>query len=121
MSLRLNAWQLRDLIEQIEAGGGDATELKRELEALGPLPKTTARTRRGLRVEEEEPTTKERLEVEVGDLFPDGITDELLARLEELDRNHSLEELRAMCREAGLSSSGHKKKLAAKLVAECIL
>ena len=35
----------------------------------------------------------------------------------EYDGKYSLKELRTMCVEAGLSSSGHKKPLAAKLIA----
>jgi len=34
-----------------------------------------------------------------------------------MDRKYTLEELKNMCREAGLSPSGHKKELAAKLIA----
>lgn len=117
MPLRLNARQLCELIEQIEASGGDATELRRELEALEPEVKRVPRTRRDLREEEEE-TTEERLARRVGYLFPDGITPELIAKVIEADGNHSLKELGAMCREAGLSLSGDKKELAAKLIAK---
>ena len=121
--LRLNRNQLIEWIESTEAGGGDATELRRALEELGPDKDSRARTRRhGARVNsEEEPTTAERLNYEVGDLFDGGVSDELVARLIDLDRNHSLKELKAMCVEAGLSAGGEKKELAAKLVAKGIL
>ena len=114
MPLRLNRNQLLDLIESIEAGGGGATELRRELEALGPDQDSRTRTRRrGARVNsEEELTTAEHLSDRVSDLFPDGLSDDLLARLVDLDRNHSLKELKAMCVEAGLSAGGDKKELA---------
>jgi len=57
----------------------------------------------------------------VGDLFNGEISDDLQNRLIELDRNHSLKELKAMCVEAGLSAGKDKKELAAKLVAKGIL
>ena len=38
----------------------------------------------------------------------------------EFDRNHTLAELKEMSVEAGLSPSGHKKELAAKLMARGI-
>ena len=62
-------------------------------------------------------TTEERLNLEAGELFPGGITADILAILIEYDRKHSLADLKAMCVEAGLSPSGHKKLLAAKLIA----
>ena len=121
MPLRLNRTQLIELIESIEDGGGDATALRRELESLEPEVKRAPQKRRGMRVEEDEPTTEERLNNRVGELFTNGISDDLLDRLIDLDRNHSLNELKTMCVEAGLSSSGDKKELAAKLVAKGIL
>ncbi|MBA7676822.1 hypothetical protein ES703_85067 [subsurface metagenome] len=54
----------------------------------------------------------------MGELFPGGITGKVLADIIEFDRNHTLAELREMCREAGLSPSGEKKELAAKLIAK---
>lgn len=121
MPLRLNRNQLLDLINSIEAGGGDATALKRELEALGPDQDFRTR-RRGIRVNsEEELTMSERLNNRVSDLFPDGLSDDLLSRLVDLDRDHSLKELKTMCVEAGLSAGGDKKELCAKLVAKGIL
>ena len=122
-ALRLNKQGLVDLIDNIETGGGDASELRRELEELGPDPDSQTRTRRqGSRFNnEEEPTTADRLNHRVGDLFTNGLSDDLLDRLVELDMNHSLKELKAMCVEAGLSAGGDKKELAAKLVAKGVL
>ena len=122
-ALRLDKQGLIDLIDNIEAGGGDATALRRELETLGPdQDSRTCTHRHGTRVNsEEELTTAERLNNRVRDLFADGLSDDLLARLVDLDRNHSLKELKAMCVEAGLSAGGDKKELCAKLVAKGIL
>lgn len=120
MPLRLNTKQLAELIESIEAGGGDASLLRRELEEWRPEPRRAPPPRRrGYRVgvEEEEETTEERLNRKVGDLFPEGITDVLLHKIIEMDRNHSLAELRMMCQEHGLGAGGEKKELAAKLIA----
>lgn len=80
MAVPLNRKEVLELIESIEAGGGDATELRRELEALD-RDQHPPRRRTGWRVEEEELSTEDRLKKEVGDLFPYGITDELLAKL----------------------------------------
>ncbi len=62
-------------------------------------------------------TTEERLSAEAGYLFPCGISNDILGRCIEYDREYSLQELRKMCIDAGLSPSGHKKLLAAKLIA----
>ncbi|MBA7592329.1 hypothetical protein ES708_34509 [subsurface metagenome] len=70
-----------------------------------------------LRVMVEEPTVQEYLEAEVGELFPGGITGEIFEKCKEMDYKYTLPELRNMCREAGLSPSGEKKELAAKLIA----
>ena len=120
MPLRLNAKQLRDLIEEIEANGGDAAVLRRELAALGPDQDSRARTRRqGSRFNnEEELTTEERLNNRVGDLFPNGIP---LQEILDYDYRFTLEELRARCRDLGIGISGDKKELAAKLVAKGVL
>ncbi len=90
--VRLNRNDLIEWIESKEAEGGDTTELRRALEALGPDQDSRTRTRRhGSRFNnEEEPTTAERLNNRVSDLFTDGLSDDLLARLVDLDRNHSL-------------------------------
>lgn len=114
MPLRLNQKQLLEIIESIEDGGGDATALRRELEALGPEVKRASQTRRGLRVEEELETTEERLNNRVGDLFPNGIP---LQEILDYDYRFTLKELRERCRELGISISGDKKELAAKLIA----
>ena len=121
MPYRPDRKELLKLIESIEDSGGDATELRLVLEALGPEVRRVPRTRRDLRDEEEEETVEERLARKEGYLFPDGITPELVAKVIEADRNHSLKELRAMCRESGLSLSGDKHELAAKLIAKGIL
>ena len=87
------------------------------------MARSKSRTRRhGSRFNnEEEPTTADRLNHRVGDLFDNGLSDDLLDRLVELDRNNSLKELKARCVEAGLSAGGDKKELAAKLLAKGVL
>ncbi|GAI68272.1 unnamed protein product [marine sediment metagenome] len=117
--VRLSKKELEALIGKIERGE-DAIELKRllaEVEEEKP-PRKPARPRvppPGILAEEL--TTQERLEAEVGYLFPEGITDKILAECIEMDGKYTLVELRKMCIEAGLSPSGHKKELAAKLIA----
>jgi len=121
MTLRLTAKQLLELIESIEDGGGDATVLRSELETLEPEVKRAPPMRRGSRFMEEEETSNDRLNREVGDLFDGGVTDEIFSKLCEVDFNHNLRELKLLCIEAGFSPNGHKKKLAAKLVAKGVL
>jgi len=53
----------------------------------------------------------------VGELFPGGITGKILAECIEMDGKYTLAELKKMCIEAGLSPRGHKKELAARLIA----
>ncbi len=65
-------------------------------------------------------TTEERLNREAGKLFPEGISADIIDMLIEYDRNHNLADLKTMCVEAGLSPSGHKKLLAAKLIAHSL-
>ena len=116
---RMGRKDLIELIESTEAGGNDATELRNFLAQLPDEGRPRQPTRRGgarLEEEEEEPL-RDRLNREVGDLFDGGITDEIEARCEDMDRDHDIKELQEMCREAGISPSGHKKKLAAKLIA----
>ena len=113
-----NRKELLEIIESIAAGGRDATELRRELEALEPEVKRAPQARIGSWFREEEETREERLVRTVGDLFPDGIPFE---KLRDCDYRYTLKELRAMCKEAGLSLSGDKQELAAKLVAKGIL
>jgi len=64
--------------------------------------------------------TEERLSAEVGYLFPGGVSGDILAMCIEYDRKYSLKELRKMYIDAGLSPSGHKKLLAAKLIAHSL-
>jgi len=114
MPVRLNRRELLALIQSIEDGGGDATALRRELEALEPEVKRALQARRGTRVEEDEPTTEDRLNNRVGDLFPNGIP---LQEIVDYDYRFTLKELREQCRELGISISGDKKELAGKLIA----
>ena len=119
--VRLNKQGLNDLINNIKEQGGNPGELEdlmtevvdneKSQNPVKPRPRT-------LTIEAEEPTTVERLEAEVGELFPGGITGVVLARCIEMDEKYTLAELRKMCEEAGLSPSGHKKELAAKLIAK---
>jgi len=119
--VRLNKKGLADLIENIKASGGDTTELENLMAEVNDDEGARRPVRRmgnPLRILVEEPTTEERLEVKVGGLFPAGITEPILTEIIEFDRNHSLEEIKKMCGEAGLSPSGSKKELAAKLIAK---
>jgi len=114
--IRLNRKDLIDWIENIEAGGGDATALRRELEALEPEVKR-AQTRRGSRVdeEEEEETMEERLNNRGwGDIFSNGIPFE---KVKDYDYRFTKDELIEQCRKAGLGVSGDKAELATKLIA----
>jgi len=113
----LSLKELDELIEKTEAQGGDAAELKK-LRAEFPTtqPRQPARRETWLVAKEDE-TTEERLNREAGDLFLGGFSADVLGTCIEYDSKHSLGELRAMCVEAGLSPSGHKKLLAAKLIA----
>lgn len=118
--VRLSKQGLGDLIENIKESGGDTTELDKLMTEVNEDENARRPVRRQsppLRILVEELTTEERLEVEVGGLFPGGITEPILAELIEFDRNHTLSELKNMCVKARLSPSGHKKELAAKLIA----
>ncbi len=119
-AIRLTKKELEELIGKVERGE-DAIELKKLLAGIEEEepPRKPARPRvppLGARVEEM--TTEERLEAEVGELFPGGITEPILAEIIEFDRNHTLAELKKMAVEAGFSPSGAKKELAAKLIAK---
>jgi len=118
-AVRLSKKELIELIESTEAAGCDVAclrDLLTEVEEAEPRkPERRREVPLGARVEEM--TAQERLEVEVGYLFPAGVTDDVMKKLMEFDLNYSLEQLREMCVEAGLSPSGHKKLLAAKLLA----
>jgi len=118
--VRLNKKGLADLIDNIKENGGDATELVNLMAEVNEDENARRPVRRmgnPLRIIVEEPTTEERLEAKVGELFPGGITGEILAECIEMDGKYTMEELKNMCREVGLSPSGSKKELAAKLIA----
>ncbi|MBA7633783.1 hypothetical protein ES703_41354 [subsurface metagenome] len=118
--VRLSKQGLNDLIDSVKESGGDVTELNKLMAEVNEDENAHRPVRRignPLRVMVEEPTTEERLEAEVGELFPEGITEPVLADIIEFARNYTLEELKKKCKEAGLSPSGHKKELAAKLMA----
>ena len=120
--VRLNKQELNDLVNNIKEHGGNPGELDDLLSEViedERMRRPVRRRERALRIMVEEPTTEERLEIEAGGLFPGGIiTREILAEVIEFDRNHTLAELKKMCVEAGLSPSGAKKELAAKLIAK---
>ncbi|MBA7604635.1 hypothetical protein ES703_11761 [subsurface metagenome] len=119
--VRLTKQGLNDLINSIKEQGGDSGELEdllsevieneKSQQPVKPRPRT-------LTIQAEEPTTEERLAAEVGELFPGGISGVVLAKCIEMDEKYTLAELRKMAIEAGLSPSGHKKELAAKLIAK---
>jgi len=118
--VRLSKQGLNDLIDSIKESGGDATELANLMAEVNEDENARRPVRRmgnPLRIIVEEPTTEERLEAKVGGLFPGGITGEILAECIEMDGKYTMEELKNMCREVGLSPSGSKKELAAKLIA----
>ena len=116
--IRLSTKELDELIESVEAEGGDATGFKKLRAGFAEIqPQKPARWQLISAIPREEETTGERLNREAGDLFPDGFSADILAMCIEYDGKYSLKELRTMCAEAGLSPSGHKKLLAAKLIA----
>lgn len=117
---RLNRDELSKLIEITEAQGGNATELKNLLAEVDEDTRLQQPARRRYSPSiwrEEELTTEERLNEEAGDLFPNGITADILRMCIEYDGKFTLKELKVMCKKAGFSPSGHKKLLAAKLIA----
>lgn len=119
--VRLDKKGLASLIDNIKESGGDTTELENLMAGVNDDENARRPVRRmgnPLRILVEEPTTEERLEARVGGLFPAGITEPILTEIIEFDRNHTLEEIKKMCEEAGLSPSGSKKELAAKLIAK---
>ena len=116
--VRLSKKELDELIKSVEAEGGDATELKKlRGEFAETQPQKPARRQLRSAVLREEETTEERLDREAGALFPGGVSGDILTMCIEYDRKYSLKELEKMCLEAGLSPRGHKKLLAAKLIA----
>jgi len=106
--------ELIEIIKATEEAGRDASELRAALADMPP-PAQPRKTR--VRPGEEELTAAEYYNKKVGYLFPNGVTDDVLAQLIKIDYQYSLTELRVMCKEAGLSTSGDKKVLAAKLLA----
>jgi len=112
---RITREDLIEIIKATEDAGRDASELKA---ALASMSEPAQSRKAGVRSrEEEELTTAEYLNKKVGDLFPNGVTDDVLAQLIKIDLQYSLTELRVMCKEVGLSTGGDKKVLAAKLLA----
>ena len=120
--VRLNKQGLNDLIDNIKESGGDTSELENLMVQVTEDERVRRPVRRmgnPLRILVEEPTTEERLEAEVGGLFPGGIiTAGILEKCIEMDGKYTLKELRKMCVEVGISPSGAKKELAAKLIAK---
>ena len=122
--VRLNKQGLNDLINNIKENGGNPGELEEllseviENEKFRRPVKTQPRT---VRIMVEELTTEQRLEAKVGELFPEGlITEGILAKVVDFDRNHTLAEIKEKCAAAGISTSGSKKEMAAKLIARGI-
>lgn len=113
---RITKEELAEIIKATEDAGRDATDLKIALEEAFPPP-TQSRGARGARNLQEEESTAEYLNRKVGYLFPDGVTGDILAQLIQIDYRYNLTELRAMCKDNGLSTRGDKKELAAKLLA----
>lgn len=120
---RLTKDELQVLIDNVKNSGGDSTglegfmaEVVADEERQRPQRRNTRREQIRMAVAEE-PTTEERLEAEVGELFLCGITGKILVECIEMDGKYTLAELKEMCVEAGLSPRGHKKELAAKLIA----
>ena len=122
--VRLSKKELRDLVDNINASGGNPGELGDLLSEIieDERMRRPVKRERALRIMVEEPTAQERLEEEVGELFPGGIiTGKILEKCMEMDGKYTLKELQDMCREAGLGLRGAKKELAAKLIAKGIL
>ncbi len=123
--VKLDKKGLNDLINSVKGSGGDTSELDNLMSEIVEDERMRRPVRRrevSMRFRVEEPTTEQRLEAEVGELFPGGIiTGEILEKCIEMDGKYTLKELRDMCREAGFSPSGAKKELAAKLIARGIL
>ena len=119
--VKLNKQGLAELIDNIKNSGGDTSELDNMMSEVVENEKSQNPVKprpRTLTIEAEEPTTVERLEAEVGELFPGGVTGVVLAMCIEMDEKYTLAELRKLALEAGFSPSGHKKELAAKLIAK---
>ncbi|MBA7651962.1 hypothetical protein ES703_59791 [subsurface metagenome] len=123
--VKLNKQGLNDLISSVKSSGGETSELDNLMSEIiedERMRRPIRRRERVMRLMVEEPTTEERLEIEMGELFPGGIiTREILEKCIEIDGKYTLKELQDMCREAGLSLRGAKKELAAKLLAKGVL
>ena len=121
--VRLNKEGLDGLIDNIKANGGDTSDLesiRNEINDDQANHRPVKRRQAPMQVEGERVTTEERLEADVGMLFPEGITGDILDRCIEMEAKYTLAELKKMCAEANLSPGGHKKELAAKLMAKGI-
>jgi len=122
--IRLNNKGLADLINSIKEAGGNPGELENiqnEINEDEKFRRPVRRREATMRIMVEEPTTEQRLEMKVGELFPAGlITREILASVVEFDRDHTMAEIKEMCAAAGISTSGSKKEMAAKLIARGI-
>ena len=122
--IRLNKQGLAELINNIKDGGGNCPELENIQNEINDDEKFRRPVRRReatIRIMVEEPTTEQRLERKVGELFPKGIiTSEILTKVVDFDRDHTMAEIREMCAAAGISTSGSKKEMAAKLIARGI-
>jgi len=123
-TIRMNKSQLMTLINETRVNGGNTEELEGLLQEVEeeegtarPEPSRARSRRPRADLDEEEETMLERLSREVGDLFPAGLTDQLLEEIIAYDRDHTQEEIKRECQEAGFSTSGHKKKMAARLIA----
>ena len=108
--VRLSKKGLDELIESVEAEGGDPTEFKKLMAEFTEIqPQKPARRQAISVVSREEESTEECLNREAGELFSGGVSGDILAMCIEYDAKYSLTQLRTMCVEAGLSLSGHKK------------
>ena len=68
--------------------------------------------------DEDREASKARLEKEIGYAFPHGITDIIFEFLVAFDaRNIPKEKITEMCKKVGVSHTGHKKLVAARLLA----
>ncbi len=122
--IRLDNKGLADLIDGIKNSGGNCPELdniQNEINDDEKFRRPVRRREATMRIMVEEPTTEQLLERKVGELFPEGlITSEILAKVVEFDRNHTMAEIKEKCAAAGISTSGSKKEMAAKLIARGI-
>ena len=99
---RLTREEFEAVIKSYEAAGQDVTELKKILAETYP-PKPTAKI--------------SVMPIIYGEKTPIEYSEEII----DCDRNHTLNELRAKAKEAGLSTSGDKKALCTKLLSAELL